>query len=400
MPRESNLSSAAAAPGFDVDIMPQIPRAGRIMVILRVLACALVMTAALRTHAASPASLDDATKSWFGVRAGGAAVALVTDKEIAFASAGQFAPGDPRPITPDTTFEIGSVTKVFTALLLAESEKAGKVRRDDPAAKYLLPPDDPDQAKLAKITLVSLATHSAGLPPMASNFRSPDGNRAHFTRAQFIAGFRRDGAVAEVGGKSVYSNFGVNVLGQAVAAAWGEAYPRVLQQRVLDPLGLEHTWLGIPGAKAPADFPPALVAGRIVPHWEFDGDALAASGALRSTARDLAKFLEACLGTRETSVNASIRECIKPLRPMGDGPTKIGLNWMCTASAGTTIYWHNGATAGFRAFVGFVPDAGIGVAVMTNSDAGDAPQVLGFQLLRTHRAPRTGAGGSDIPVRE
>lgn len=351
------------------------------MVSLRVLFWSVAWCLFTSVAAAPARDVDAATKKWFGERAGGASVAFVAGNEIIFATVGQFSPDDPRAITPDTTFEIGSVTKVFTALLLAEAEKAGKVRRDDPAAKYLLPPDDPDQAKLAKITLVALATHSAGLATMPSTFRSRDGNRAGFTRAQFIAAFRHDGALAEVGGKSVYSNFSVNLLGQSVAAAWGEPYPRALQRHVLEPLGLAHTWLGVPGAKAPADFPPALVAGKIGLHWEFDGDALAASGALRSTARDLAKFLQACLGTRETPVNASIRECIKPLRPMGDGPGKVGLNWMSTAGGAPTIYWHNGATAGFRAFVGFEPITGVGVAVMTNTDAGDAPQVLGFELL-------------------
>jgi serine-type D-Ala-D-Ala carboxypeptidase/endopeptidase len=275
---------------------------------------------------------------------------------------------------------------VFVALLLAESEKAGKVSRDDPAAKYLLPADDPDQSKLAKITLVSLATHSAGLPRMATSFSARDGNRIRFTRTDLIEGLRRDGVAATVGGKSVYSNFGVCILGQALAAAWGDPYPVVLQQRVLDPLGLEHTWLGTPGAKAPDDFPPALVNGRSMPHWEFRGDALAPSGALRSTARDMAKFLQACLGFRDTPPNASIRECIKPLRIMGDGPSKVGLNWM-SSSATPPIYWHNGATAGFRAFAGFEPEAGIGVVVMTNTNTGSAPEAVGMALLRGRQLP-------------
>jgi CubicO group peptidase (beta-lactamase class C family) len=346
-------------------------RIARSLLALAALGCA--------AHAAPQPDLDAATRRWFGERGGGAAVAFVTADGVTFANVGQFAPGDARAITPDTTFEIGSVSKLFVALLLVESEKAGKVSRTDPAAKYLLPAGDADAPKLAKITLESLATHSAGLPRMASNFRSADGNRAHFTREQLLVGFRRDGPTAMVGGKSVYSNFGVVLLGQALAAAWAGDYPRVLQHRVLEPLGLEHTWLGVVGTKAPEDFPPALVKGKPVPHWEFD--ALAPSGALRSTARDLAKFLQACLGLRETGLNASIRECIKPLRPMGDGPGKIGLNWMSTAGPARPIYWHNGATAGFRAFVAFEPEAGIAVAVMTNTDEGSAPEALGFELM-------------------
>ena len=342
----------------------------------RWLAWALITFLPLAAFAAAPDIAGEAER-WLGENAGGAAIAYVDKVGVTFANVGQFAPGDTRPITPDTTFEIGSISKVFVALLLVESEQAGKLRRDDPAAKFLLPAGDPAQAGLAKITLVSLATHSAGLPRMASNFRSADGNRAEFTRAQLIEGFRVDGAKAQVGGKSVYSNFGVVVLGQALATAWGMPYEKLLQEHALDPLGLKHTWLGLRGTSRRGDFPPGLVEGKPVPHWEFD--ALAPSGALRSTARDMALFLQACLGLRETAVNASIRECLKPLRPMGDGPGKIGLNWMSTAGPRPPIYWHNGGTAGFRAFAGFDPAAGVGVAVLTNSAA--VPDPLGMELL-------------------
>jgi CubicO group peptidase (beta-lactamase class C family) len=349
------------------------------------LACALIALLPLSAFAAKP-DLTAEAKRWLGAHAGGAAIAYVDAGGAAFATVGQFAPGDARPITPDTTFEIGSISKTFVALLLVESERAGKAHRGDPAAKFLLPAGDSEQTKLAKITLVALATHSAGLPRMASNFRSADGNRAGFTHAQLIAGFRADGAKAVVGGKSVYSNFGVVLLGQALAAAWGEPYLAVLQTRVLDPLGLRRTWLGLPGTSRRDDFPPGLVDGKPVPHWEFD--ALAPSGALRSTARDLALFLQACLGFRDTPLNASIRESIKPLRPMGDGPGKVGLNWFSTAGPPPPIYWHNGATRGFHAYAGFDPAAGVGVAVMTNSAA--SPDALG-RLLLGRPVPATNA---------
>ena len=352
--------------------------------------CAGAMLSASLLHAAEvPAEAESAFRDWFAARRGCAALTVVTRDGVAFATAGQFGPRDPRPATPDTTFEIGSVSKLFVALLLVESEKAGKVSRNDPAAKYLLPADDPDQPKLAPLTLQALSTHSAGLPTMASSFRAKDGNRVAFTRAELIEGLRRDGAVAKVGVRSVYSNFGVCVLGQALAAAWGRPYPVLLQERALDPLGLEHTWLGTPEAKPPEDFPPALVNGRVVPHWQFRGDALAPSGALRSTPRDLGQFLQACLGFRDTPVNASIAECTRPIRPMGDGPGKVGLNWMSTAGT-PRVYWHNGATAGFRAFVGFEPTRGIGVAVVTNTNTGAAPEAVGMPLLRGTRPAASG----------
>ena len=102
----------------------------------------------------------------------------------------------------------------------------------------------------------------------------------------------------------------------------------------------------------------------------------------------MALFLQACLGLRETRLNASIRESIKPLRPMGDGPGKVGLNWFSTAGPQPPIYWHNGGTAGFRAYAGFDPAAGVGVAVMVNN-AAVVPDALGMELLG--RRPAAGA---------
>jgi len=190
--------------------------------------CLALLPAAL---AAAQPNVEAAVSRWFRPSPGGVAVAYVDREGAVFATRGQFAPRDPRPITADTSFEIGSVTKVFTALLLVESEKAGKAKRTAPAAKFLLPASDPDAKKLGKITLVSLATHSAGLPRMAPNFTTPPGgSRAGYTQQHLLEGFRHAAPGAKVGGKSVYSNFGVALLGQALAAAWGMSYPDALQQ--------------------------------------------------------------------------------------------------------------------------------------------------------------------------
>jgi len=114
-----------------------------------------------------PARLDAFAKG----KPGGVAVAWVDADGTAFFSAGKLSATDARAISPDTQFEIGSVTKAFTALLLAESERLGKVSRNDPAAKYLLLAGDPDQAALAEVALLSLTTHSSGTAAAAGEHR-------------------------------------------------------------------------------------------------------------------------------------------------------------------------------------------------------------------------------------
>lgn len=137
----------------------------------------LVLFTAQLAVAAPPTDMQKKLNEFTKGGPGGVAVAWVDHDGIKFFQAGTFSADDPRPIGPDTQFELDSVTKVFTALLLAESERLGKVSRFNPAANYLLPPDDPAQASLAKITLLALATHTAGLPRLPSNIgANPDGN--------------------------------------------------------------------------------------------------------------------------------------------------------------------------------------------------------------------------------
>jgi len=147
-----------------------------------------------------PADLQARLDAWIAGQPGGVAVAWVDAEGAVFQQAGKFSADDARPITPDTQFEIGSVTKVFTALLLAESERAGKVSREHAAAKFLLPAVDPTQGAWAKITLRALASHTAGLPPMPANITAgvtarPDDPYATYDRGRSSRRSARRGRV-------------------------------------------------------------------------------------------------------------------------------------------------------------------------------------------------------------
>lgn len=331
--------------------------------------------------AAPPADTQARLDALAQGKSGGVAVAWVDSEGVVFFSAGTFSADDPRPIGPDTVFEIGSMTKGFTALLLAESERAGKVSRHDPVAKHLLPPEDPAQAALAKITLRSLTTHTSGLPRLPFNLGpNPDGNPdpyANYDRPALLAALREHGPVAPVGKTVAYSNFGVALLGEALASAWGTSYADALQTRVLTPLGLKHTTLALAATPAPAELAPGHAAGSKTGNWTFRS--FAPAGALRSSARDLALFLQAAIGGAGSPLHLAFAETTQAQRPVEDMGGEIGLGWFLTSGGERPVAWHNGATAGYRSFGGFSRAGRKGVVVLTNCGAN--VDALGFALL-------------------
>jgi len=328
-----------------------------------------------------PADLAARLDDWSRDQPGGVAVAWVDAAGAAFYQAGKFSSDDARLITPDTQFEIGSVTKVFTALLLAESERVGKVARGDSAARYLLPPGDPAQEALAKITLLALTTHSAGLPRLPANIGpTPDGTSdpyAAYDRAALIVGLRLHGPDAQVGRSVVYSNFGVAVLGEALGAAWSTTYAEALRDHVLKPLGLTATTVGLAGTPAPSELAPGHRAGKRVPSWTFQ--ACAPAGAVRSSTRDLAKLLAACLAGEGAPLQGAITATLQRQRANEDVGGAIGLGWMLTEDAERPVAWHNGATAGSHAFLAISPTTRTGVVILAN--VAKAAEALGFALL-------------------
>ena len=347
--------------------------------------------------AATTREVQTLIDTWNKDKPGGVAVAWVDEKGVQFFQTGHFAKADERPISPDTQFEIGSITKVFTSLLLAESERAGKANRDDPVTKYLKVPATPEGlARLDKITLLMLATHTSGLPRLPPNIAPADMRDpyADYTPEKLLAALAKSAAEVKMPADYAYSNFGAAVLGQALAAAWGQSYAEALRQHVLDPLGLKQTTLGLTGTIAPGNMAPGHdEKGLPVPNWTCD--AIAPAGALRSSTREMALFLQACLGLRETPLAASFSATEQPQRPLVGLVGSIGLAWHLTADS-PPIIWHNGGTGGYRSFIGFEPRGKRGIVVLVN--IGQSPDGLGMKLLRGDQAQKAEANpaGSNV----
>ena len=342
------------------------------------------------SSAKPPSDIQAKLEAWIKDRPGGISAAWVDAAGTTFFHAGKIAADEPREITPDTPYEIGSITKIFTAVLLAQSEQLGKVSRNDSAAKYLLPPDDPDQAALAKITLLALTTHTSGLPRMPENFGTNSDSIADpystYDRAALVSALRMHGKSAIANSAVSYSNFGVSVLGEALGDAWGASYADALREQVLTPLHLNATTVGITGTPAPAGLAPGHTDGKRVPNWT--ALACAGCGAIRSSARDMALFLNAFLHRDQSPLHASLDATTQAQYPVPDTGGQIGLGWMITAEKENPVYWHNGATAGSHAFIAFNPKNGTGVVLLANVQQGS--EELGFSLLGvTPAQPKT-----------
>jgi len=289
--------------------------------------------------------------------------------------------GDKRPLDGDTIFEIGSITKVFTALLAADMAQRGEVKLDDPIQKYLPPAVKIPERGGKQITLVDLATHTSGLPRMPENFRPKDPSRPYVDYTvdalySFLSSYalRRD-----IGIKYVYSNLGFGLLGLGLAQRAGMDYERLVETRICDPLGMKSTGITLSQPlrqRFAAGHSSDLVT---VPEWDIP--TLAGAGALRSSANDLLTFLAAMMGYTDNPLAVAQKTTLSIRRPTGEPFMETGLGWDIDTRGGTEIISKAGGTAGYSTFIGYSPKTRVGVVVLANTSTGEGTTDIGQHLL-------------------
>jgi CubicO group peptidase (beta-lactamase class C family) len=271
------------------------------------------------------------------------------------------------PLGPHVLLEVGSVTKVFTALLLADMAERHEVGLDDPIARHL-PPDVAQACPAAdRITLRQLATHTSGLPRLPRNLlplalRHPADPYAGYSTEHLYRALRKARKPAPAA--YLYSNYGFGLLGHLLSHTAGRPYAELLAERVTGPLGLTETMIGVPNGHPAAT---GHRRGRPTARWHLD--ALAGAGELNSTAADLARFLSASLHPETTPLRPAIETIQCPA-----GNQRTGLGWHIRSPAGRPVLWHNGGTGGFSAMLALDRDAGCAIgAVATSGPAGHQP---------------------------
>jgi CubicO group peptidase (beta-lactamase class C family) len=290
---------------------------------------------------------------------------------------------DGRPLDGDSIFMIGSVTKTFTTLLLADAVRRGEVSLDDPARRYLRAGVTlRDRGR--PITLRDLATHVSGLPSMPGNFdlkANPDPISAYSPRDldRFLRGFEPTRVPGE---KWEYSNLGVALLGRLLAQRAHTSYEHLLRERVLDPLGLRSTAITLSRAQAARVAPGLDRYGEPASVWEMK--TLQASGSLRSSANDLLEYLAVMLGYRETALREAIELQLVERSPVRKAQA---LGWGSGMFDGSEIFVHDGGKSGYRSLLAFDPARRRGVVLLVNARTDEKLGPIALWLMNGKALP-------------
>jgi CubicO group peptidase (beta-lactamase class C family) len=335
---------------------------------LRTLLGALLTLAAAHVASAQTADLDSLARTFMAERQpAGLVIGTVTGDDTQIRRYGVASLTDSSRLRPGMRFEIGSVTKVFVSLLLADTVQRGAVTLDTPIGALLPDSVETPVVKGRPIALHHLATHTAGLPRLPFNLRpaDPANPYAGYTAAKLHAFLDAAELSAPPGSTYAYSNVGGGLLGHLLARQADSTFAGLLDQRILTPLGLDDTVVPSPSDTTGARLATGHTAGGgSAPYWTFD--ALAGTGALRAPARDVLRFLRVHLRPDTSSLFAAVR-MTHEVRHERSARASVALGWNVTsASDGSRLYWHNGGTGGFRSFAAFHPDSTTALVVLVN----------------------------------
>jgi len=277
---------------------------------------------------------------------------------------------------PDSIYEIGSITKTFTGLLLSQMAVQGKVKLDEPV-RELLPPGTVAKPEGPEITLLDLATRCSGLPPMPDNINlaNMDNPYADYHTADLLAFIGKHSVANTSRASSPFGSLGFGLLGVALANRAGSSFAIILKKEIADPLGLKDTTMNLT-----AEQQLRLIAGHDQFHQPakaWDTDALAGAIGIRSTAGDMLTYLEASLHPEglkpvdgspgAATLSAALRQALQPQSEVSPG-MRIALGWLYQEETGN--YWHNGATAAYSSYAFFNPKGDYAAVVLLNVSPG------------------------------
>lgn len=300
----------------------------------------------------------------------GIAVAVIEPNgEARFLNAGASGRDERAQIDADTIFEIGSISKTFTGILLAQMVERGDVKLTDTVRMYAPKDVTLPLGGAGDITLLQLATHTSGLPrlPMSMTMigtmlASPENPYKLYTKANLWAYLAERSHDATKTYPSEYSNLGMGLLGELLANRAGLSYAELVRRNITDPLGMKDTLIDMPASATSRFAIGHSESLKPVSYWDIP--ALAGAGAIRSTTRDMAKFIAA-----QMNGNLPGSRISHAPRAKFDERVDVGLAWLILKAHGDEIVWHNGGTGGFRTFAGFSLKSGRGVVVLANASA-------------------------------
>ena len=305
----------------------------------------------------------------------GAAVLGIYDQgNVTVLGYGQKSPGEAQKPDGETLFEIGSITKVFTAMLVQRLVEQDRLEWDDPISGYLSDFQFGSES-VGAITLRSLATHSSGLPRLPANISPADSLNPYADYVQsdlhaFLRSFNPDSLSSE----HAYSNLGVGLLGSIAADVAEMEYPIAINDYIFEPLGMSRSFASHP-QQTDSNMALGYSNGAVVPAWTFE--ALAGAGAIVSTANDLMQLIRANCEDDSSDMHKAI-VATQQAQEVAD----MALAWHTRSdSDGNTVYWHNGGTGGYASFLAVNPMKSQGWLILTASTEYAWVTELGLSLF-------------------
>jgi len=291
----------------------------------------------------------------------GVAVALFYNQQPHLLNFGFADDQEKHPVTPDTIFEIGSITKVFTSTAVAIEVVKNKMRLSDPVVKYL-PGIKKRMKGIGKVTLAQLSTHTSSLPRVPPPLPPHKGKQYYPTSLlQFLEEWE---APYPIGTHYLYSNLGFGILGDAVARVERRPYGEAIKHLILQPLEMRSTFVIVPHLLQSFYAYGYNKNGALAERYPLN--AWPGGGALRSTSDDMLKFLMANLGIEgPPEILTAMQLAQKGLYKVNANLT-MGLGWQKFAKEDLIIVDKNGGVEGFSSYIGLIPDKKIGIVLLAN----------------------------------
>lgn len=289
----------------------------------------------------------------------------------------------------NTIFEIGSITKTMTSILLADAIQRMEMKLDDPVQQYLPTGMTVPTRDGKPVTLEQLATHTSGFPRMPQiqmEAIRQDGKLladpySRFDSDQLKKALETTKVKVEKKPRVDYSNFGTGLLGFALARKYGKDYSTLIDDRLFKPLEMKSSFITVPASEQKRFIDGHSPTGTVVPHWDFTDPAVGAGG-VRSTAADMLRYLEAAMG-KSNALQPAFNLALAPQYEMNPR-MQIGLAWLMLDMQKSRVWWHNGGTGGFCSYCAFSKSPGVAVVILcnrggTNRDVDN----LGMKLMDT-----------------
>lgn len=307
----------------------------------------------------------------------GIVVGIITSEGTTYYSYGVKSLGTNEPVDENSVFEIGSISKTFTGILLADMVIKGELNLDDPLQDLLPKGITAPTRNGESIKLFHLSNHTSSLPEFPDNLTpsrvNPFGDYSEEQLYAFLDGYE---LTRDIGSEFVYSTYAVGLLGHVLANKSRMTYEELMMEIIAKPLELENTSTLL-APKMKENLAMGHSNGIEIESWDMAAT-LVGAGAIRSTAVDMLNYLAANMGIKKSSLYSAMQLSHKNSGSEDSNPI-VGLGWATKESDGIEIIWHTGGTGGYSTYAGFIKGGNKGVVVLSNSNVGIAN--IGIHLL-------------------